>query len=153
MAKDTNKTTDVAGLLASTDLDELDKQIADRREVIKKLDGEIYSLELVRRSVEAFKNGRPERKVRKPKKTAAAPREPEADSPAPPPRPSSQNGAAGGESIQPVVRIKRFLDKIGAAGIPAIARETGLTPAIVAATLQDRGDAFVCKPGNIWKPR
>ena len=148
MAKDTNKTAavDVAALLASTDLVELNKQIGQREDAIKKIEGEIYSLKLVRRSVEAFKNGKPAKNwSRKPKKTAA-------DSPAPPPPPAPQGGTAQ-NGIEPVVRIKRFLDGVGAAGVPAIARETGLTQAIVAATLQERHDAFISKPGGIWKLR
>jgi hypothetical protein len=129
MAKDTKSSVDVAAVLASADLDELNGQIAERETAIKRIEGEIYSLKLVRRSVEAFKNGRPAKVWSRKKKGAAA------------------------VDDAPVVRIKRFLDKIGAAGVPAITRETGLTQAIVAATLQERQEVFICKPGGIWKLR
>jgi hypothetical protein len=117
-------------------VDAIDAAIEERKTAIIKLEGEIGSLKLVKRSVDRFKNGPAKRDPNKPKKKKA-------DSPAP------SLASADDTTVQ---RIVRAIEKLnGAALIPAISRESHLSAGLVSMTLQDNPRYFVSAPGGIWK--
>ena len=139
--KEVSPSLDAAALLAGADIAAIDAAIEERRAQIKKLESEIGALKLVRRSADAYQNGAPLRR-KKPKVTK--------------PAQSEASGPAGGDQVGSAVatKITRALEKLGAATIPAIARQAELSQGITASTLEQfQRNLFKCDPGGIWKLR
>ena len=133
--------TDVAQVLGAANVAQIDEAIAERQGQIEKINGEIRALKLVRRSVDAFKNGCPKRTVkRKPK--------PAADAPAP----TASSGSGSGQDAW-LGRVVNALGKLGAATPANIAEVASMSVGLVVERLENNRERFAQQAGGLWKLR